>query len=321
MPLDQADCVWLLDLPNTKREFVKAKKLTRPGTPFVLQVMESPVGRAHNFLEANQRLCDYVVTYQQHLPAKENYFTYRLPHSLGGFHGVHLRFEEKRCALMVNTNRVEGWLAPRKLGVVGLPGIGRNLSGWKMPLRSWRDPARGELYSWRRSLARVAETRNAGVLDIIGFGWSGEKISWSPYYSKKPYSALLSQRIDSKLEVAVRYKFCISVENYQGRHDYISEKILDPLVVGSVPVYLGDERITEVVPSAAFVDVRNFKNQQELLKYLDSCPKKEWEGMVQAGRDFLRSEVAKEFRTETFIQKMNAVLLKILGTSLSSPHS
>ncbi len=316
MPLDRADCVWLLDLPDTKREFVKAKKLARRETPFVLQVIESPVGRAHNFIEENQKLCDYVVTYQHHLSAKENYFFYRLPHSLGGFHGMHLPFEEKRSALMVNTNRVEGWFATRKPGIVGLPGIGRNLSGWKMPLWSWFDPAQGELYSWRRALARVAETMDAGILDIIGPGWSGERISWFPLYPKKPYQNLLSQGTHAKLEAAARYRFCISVENYRGVQDYISEKILDPLLAGSVPVYLGDERITEVVPSNAFVDVRSFKNQRELLKYLHSCSKQEWEKMYDAGQLFLRSETANEFRTETYIQKMNNVLLKIL----SLPH-
>lgn len=314
VPLDRADCVWLLDLPDTKKRLLEARKQVRPGIPFVLHVMETPVGRAHNFQNKNRRLCDYVVTYEHHLPEQNNYFKYRLPHSLGGFHGISPPFHERRCSLMVNTNRVEGWMAVRQPGIIGLPGIGRNLSGWNMPLWSWLQPAKGELYSWRRSLARTAEAMDPEILDIIGPGWHNERISWCPWYSKRAYKCRIASGTNEKLNVAANYKFCISVENFYGSHDYISEKIIDPMLTGTVPVYLGDQRISEVIPAAAFVDVRNFKNQKTLLSYLRSCSRAEWENMQHAGRAFLNSKVAQEFSTETFIKQMNAILIEILDS-------
>jgi hypothetical protein len=312
MPLDRADCVWLLDLPDKKSTLEDARRRARPGVPFVLQVMESPVARAHNFEPANQALFDYVVTYQQNVADKPNYFTYRLPHSLV-FDCVHLPFEQRRCAVMVNSNRVEGFLAIRQAGLTGLPGIGRNLGGWNMPFWSWCQPARGELYSWRRKLARTADAMNRDLLDVMGPGWSGERISWSPFFSRKPYLCCKAKQVNDKLKRLTSYRFCISVENYRGTHDYISEKIFDPLLAGSVPVYLGDENITKLVPEKVIVDVRNFRNHRDLLNYLHSCSQAEWAGMYEAGQAFLKTEAARSFSTDNFVRQMNDILVKILG--------
>ena len=221
---------------------------------------------------------------------------------------------------MVNANKHVGFLAVRKAtGYVGLPGIGQNLGGWKTPLFSWVDPAHGELVSWRRNLARTAETLKKDYLDVIGRGWSGERISWCPLVPHKRFNNCVAPDVADKLKVISKYRFCIAVENYRGKRDYISEKIFDPMIAGSVPVYLGDENITNVVPGDAFVDVRHFKNQTDLLHYLKSCPESEWRQMIEAGRSFLKSETAKSFSTETYVDLMNRILLNVLD--LANPKA
>ncbi|HEY0966800.1 MAG TPA: glycosyltransferase family 10 [Opitutaceae bacterium] len=317
MPLDKADCVWLMDLPDRKTEFLNAKKRARPGTPFVLQVMETPVGRPHNFMPANQALCDVLVTYQQGPLSHPNVVRYRLPHSLSASPASTppRPFHERSCAIMVNSNRTEGFLATRKPGLVGLPGIGRNLSGWSMPWWSWVNPARGELYSWRRKLARTAEAKGPDLLSVVGPNWQGERISWFPLSNRRPYTCCISSSTNRKTEIISHYKFCVAVENYRGQMSYISEKIFDPIIAGSVPIYLGDENIAEVIPAGAFVDVRDFRDQRELLLYLESCSESEWESMRSAGQAFVRTEVARTFSTETFVATMNNLLQKLL-----TPH-
>lgn len=311
-PLDTADCIWFLDLPDSKNEYLKARQAAKSDTPFVLQVMETPAGRSQNFHPKNQALFDYVVTYQQHLPPRDNLFTYRLPHGFGGYHGEHKNFEDRKCAVMVNSNRTEGWLAPRRTGIVGLPGIGPNLSGWSRPCWAWITPAKGELYSWRRKFAKLAAHKFPGSLEIYGPGWNGKKISWNPMFNRVSYPNCVANGTNQKLDVISNYRFTISVENYRGNEDYISEKIFDPLIAGSVPVYLGDNRIAEVVPKGVFVDVRDFANQESLLKYISNCSEEDWGVYYNKGQEFLKSEKAKDFSTDVFIQKMNEILLKIL---------
>jgi hypothetical protein len=311
-PLETADCVWFLDLSDTRKEYEIARKTARKGVPFVLHVMETPAGRSQNFHPKNQALFDFLITYQQHLTPKPNIYTYRLPHSLGGYHSEHKPFENRKCAVMVNSNRTEGWLAPRRPGIVGLPGIGPNLSGWHRPWWAWILPAKGELYSWRRRFARLSAQKFPGSLDIYGPGWNGNKISWNPMFNRVSYPNCVANGTNKKLDVISNYRFTISVENFKGSEDYISEKIFDPLIAGSVPVYLGDKNIDKVIPDGVFVDVRNFSTQSELLQYLNNVSKEDWGVYYNKGQEFLKSEKAKDFSTDVFIQKMNEILLKIL---------
>jgi len=187
------------------------------------------------------------------------------------------------------------------------------LSGWQMPLWFWLDPARGELYSWRRELARTAEGMDPLLLTLIGRGWDGGRISWCPLFPNKPYRNCTASHIPEKLGVVAGHRFCLAVENYRGVHDYVSEKILEAMLAGAVPVYLGDENIARLVPEKAFVDVRNFRNHRELLGYLRSCPEAEWGEMYRAGQEFLKTEAARSFSTERFIEEMDGILVKILG--------
>jgi len=313
LPLEEADCVWFLDLPDTRKEFEQARQRVQKGVPFVLQVMETPTGRSQNFHTKNHALFDYVVTYQQGLPKSENIFTYRLPNCFDRFRSDHKTFQERKCAVMVNSNRIEGWLACRKAGVIGLPGIGPNLSGWHRPYWAWLVPARGELYSWRRKFARLAADIAPNALDIYGPGWDGGKVSWNPFFDRKRYTNCVANGFtNQKLDVIANYRFTISVENYRGNIDYISEKMFEPLLVGSVPVYLGEEKIADIIPKSAYVDVRDFSNQTALLNYLQHCPEEEWQRMYHAGQAFLFSKRAQEFSREEFVSKMIHILKTIL---------
>jgi len=212
---------------------------------------------------------------------------------------------------MVNSNRLEGWLACRKPGLVGLPGLGQIFSGWHQPLWSIFLPAKGDLYRWRRNFARLCAQKAPGLLEIYGPGWDGARISWNPLLNRSPYSNCVSNGTNRKLDIISNYRFTISVENFQGNKDYISEKIFESMMSGSVPVYLGEEKIHDVIPADAFVDVRKFKNHLELLKYLQKCPESEWQKMYLSGQEYLSSSNAKAFSTDEYVEKMLFILKSI----------
>ena len=52
----------------------------------------------------------------------------------------------------------------------------------------------------------------------------------------------------TKLEVIAAYKFTLAFENAIGE-DYVTEKFFDPLVAGSVPVYLGAPNVEALAPA------------------------------------------------------------------------
>jgi len=67
------------------------------------------------------------------------------------------------------------------------------------------------------------------------------------------------------------YKFVISFENAIDT-DFVTEKFYDPLLVGSVPVYLGAPNIEDFAPGDnCFVDVRQFEDPQALADFIKAC--------------------------------------------------
>lgn len=74
--------------------------------------------------------------------------------------------------------------------------------------------------------------------------------------------------LHSKLDAMSTYKFTLAFENAVAR-DYVTEKFYEPLVAGSVPVYLGAPNIDDYSPGEkCFIDASKWDNPQDLADYL-----------------------------------------------------
>jgi hypothetical protein len=72
----------------------------------------------------------------------------------------------------------------------------------------------------------------------------------------------------SKLDLIAGYKFTLAFENSIAP-DYVTEKFYDPLVAGSVPLYLGAPNVAEFAPAEhCFVNVADFAGPAELAEYV-----------------------------------------------------
>jgi len=311
--LETCDLLWLIDLPTSRKEFEQIRARLRPGTPIILQLFESPAIAPFGLVPANRKHVSAVVTYE--FPdgslVISKAFHYHLPVPFV-WPVKNPPFSQRKGLLMYYSNRVSGFWAIRQPGLAGLPLFGRMLAGWKCPLSFLMELSCGDLYVERRGIAREAERYLPDFLDVFGPGWNREQISWSPLYPNRPYRCWRGNPKISKHELSAEYRFVMAYENFRGRRGYISEKIFDALQAGSVPVYLGEERIADVVAPEALVDARNFRTRRELLTYLRSCPEPEWNEMRQAGQNFLRSPAFQPFTDEAFAECMTNVLTNIL---------
>jgi hypothetical protein len=72
----------------------------------------------------------------------------------------------------------------------------------------------------------------------------------------------------TKLDLIANYKFTLAFENVIDE-DYVTEKFFDPLVAGSVPVYLGAPNVEAFAPGEhCFINTADFREPKELAEYL-----------------------------------------------------
>ena len=68
----------------------------------------------------------------------------------------------------------------------------------------------------------------------------------------------------TKMSTIARYKFTLAFENAI-EPDYVTEKFYEPLIAGSVPVYLGAPNVAELAPAPdSYIDVRDFESPRAL---------------------------------------------------------
>jgi hypothetical protein len=71
----------------------------------------------------------------------------------------------------------------------------------------------------------------------------------------------------SKLATISRYHFCLSLENSQAP-DYVTEKLFDPLMSGTIPVYRGAPNAQEFAPEHSYIDAEAYGGPKGLADYL-----------------------------------------------------
>ena len=79
----------------------------------------------------------------------------------------------------------------------------------------------------------------------------------------------------SKMELIAKYQLTLSCENAIVQ-DYVTEKFYDPLIAGSVPVYLGAPNINDFAPGdRCFINASDFNSPASLAEYLLAVSKDE----------------------------------------------
>jgi len=94
-------------------------------------------------------------------------------------------------------------------------------------------------------------------IDVHAFG---------PFLRNRPLPD--DRRRETKLEIISRYKFTIAFENSISP-DYVTEKIYDALIAGSIPLYRGALNVDEFMPADhCLINGDDFTGPAELAAYL-----------------------------------------------------
>ena len=120
---------------------------------------------------------------------------------------------------------------------------------------------------------------------------------------------LKPKQCKDKLLTVSKYKFVLCFENVSWP-GYVTEKIIDCLVAGTIPIYLGANDIDQFVPRGVFIDQREFSSNEQLYKYIESMSEADAMKIINAGTEFLRSAEGLEFSYEWFAEKIAELVLQ-----------
>lgn len=127
-------------------------------------------------------------------------------------------------------------------------------------------------------------------IDVYGANWP---------LNMENYKGFLLHKL--KYKVQNQYKFNFIIENAIV-DNYLSEKILDTFVSLSVPVYFGSPAIDKYIPKECFINVKDFKNNDELIKYLQNMDEKTYNEYIENILKY-RDEIFEKFSTKNNFAK------------------
>lgn len=153
-----------------------------------------------------------------------------------------------------------------------------------------------ELYSERERAINFFENNYPDDFDFYGTGWSGK--------SHLCYRGC----VENKAETYHKYRFAICYENMKNIKGYVTEKILDCLTSGIVPIYAGAADIREYVPENCFIDFFRFSDYQELAIYLKQMDEKTYNGYLKAARNFFHSDMKNKFSGREYARDIYEVV-------------
>jgi len=314
------DYLWIIDIPPKKQKLDEV--LRRVNADFILyQQIESPLSHPAALNPKNLLWADAVISYDPIFLSEALSSGIKSGLNLRVSLGLHnsplynLSFHERKTLTLVNTNIYYGLLKPRQAATHifdTLPVLNWYRSGYKIRNNDVVNLLLSERYSLRRKICRQIEhnchktiENNSFVFDIYGANWSGEAITWlHKVFKPQNYSSNKGQSNLDKLELLSGYRYTLAIENYQGRRGYISEKIIDPLLAGSVPIYLGDFNIKNYIPENCFISISSFSSTRKLLQHLVSITEEEWMEYKSAGDSFLSSGKARIFDAQFTANKL-----------------
>ncbi len=70
-----------------------------------------------------------------------------------------------------------------------------------------------------------------------------------------------------KLDFLEEYKFTIAFENFS-KPGWVTEKLTHPMLVNSIPIYIGSKDISKEFNTKSFINYSDFKNMKEFIDYI-----------------------------------------------------
>ena len=187
-----------------------------------------------------------------------------------------------------------------------------------------RSSHRHELYSERVRIIRWFEKHHLNEFSLYGHNWDKPEKAMAPWFRRKifhhgPWKRIFAKPfstykglVKSKHEVYQKFKFTLCFENVADISGYITEKIFDSMLAGSVPIYRGADNISDYIPQDCFIDYRKFDKINDLYQFLANFTMEDYLKFIYAVNAFINSDKSSQFRHQYYVDSVSNVILNLL---------
>lgn len=121
--------------------------------------------------------------------------------------------------------------------------------------------------------------------------------------------------LEDKRKFQSEYKFSIAFENTEYRNNngyYITEKIMEPMTVNSIPIYKGGHFINEDFNTKSFINCHNFQSIDDVIDYIIEVDKNDHMYMSMLNEPwFNNNEIPVNFRLESIEKQLGKIIESI----------
>lgn len=151
-----------------------------------------------------------------------------------------------------------------------------------------------DLYTSRMEAIKYFSSKN--FFDLYGRHWGNH--SNLSHTERSAVKKLNPSEVQDKRQLLSQYQFALCFENcvYPG---YVTEKIFDCFFSGCIPIYLGAPDIQEFVPENLFIDMRQFKDFNQLAFFIEAFTEEQRQQYLQRIAIYLKSAEFGKF-TDAF---------------------
>ena len=161
-----------------------------------------------------------------------------------------------------------------------------------------------------RRLAAMSHFGRRGKLDLFGGGW--DSLQNLPLRWQNELSGIVSdlkpKPCANKLATIANYKFALCFENIEFP-GYVTEKLIDCLAAGVVPIYWGAPDIHNFIPEDCFIDARKFETLDDLDNYLENFSNKDAQNFLDCSNSFLSGKKGRRYSYEGFAGEIESILM------------
>lgn len=278
---ENAEIIIYIDLPRDFKSNNSKKE--------ILFLGENEMISKHQYKIAHNNSFSKVFTWNNEIVDNEKFFKYNFSYYLD-FENFH-RKDRNKFSVMINSNKYINHV--------------------------------NEIYSERIKLIDWFEKNETKNFDLFGEGWNKYLFKFYPFTFFNRFDSvriLLNKifknnfkvykgKVSDKRSTLSNYKFAFCFENSGSYNGYITEKIFDAFFSGSIPIYYGAPDIENYIPNNCYIDYREFKSIQELMKKLKSMNSSQIIDYQNNIKSFIKSRKFDQFELKHSTTKIIQTIL------------